>query len=164
MAEPGLERRHAPCDLGRARERELLPARAEGALQRREGPRLRLPRRVVGEAALHLKQLVPLQPGAERALDRRAVARHHAGGRECRRSDEPHQRPAPGLDESSGLLLEQRLLEVARRDADLPAERQDFVPRQPVADVALAGLKLGGALDDALERLPADQLARHPTL
>ena len=68
------------------------------------------------------------------------------------------------LEQGAGLLLEQRLLQVVRRNPDLPAQRDDLVAGQPLADVALAGLELGGALNDALQRLATDQLARHPRL
>ena len=58
-------------------------------------------------------------------------------------------------------LLEQGLVEVAGRDADVLAQREHLGLGQPVADLLGARLELGGAADDALERLTADQLARH---
>jgi len=52
-------------------------------------------------------------------------------------------------------------MQVARRDADVLAQGEDLGLGQPVADLLGARLELGGAADDALERLTADQLARH---
>src|SRR5256885_4128595 len=52
-------------------------------------------------------------------------------------------------------------LQVARRDPDVLAERQQLGLGQPLTDVLLAGLQLRGALNDALERLATDELARH---
>ena len=80
------------------------------------------------------------------------------------RTGEP--RPCPGRDFGRGpcLLFEHRLAEVAIGNADLLAERQDFMRRKPFADVSFAGLQLGGALDDPLQRVPADQILPHQTL
>jgi len=36
--------------------------------------------------------------------------------------------------------------------------------RKPFADVSFAGLQLGGALDDPLQRVPADEILPHQTL
>src|SRR5438874_5601761 len=52
-------------------------------------------------------------------------------------------------------------LPISRRDPDVLAEREQFGFGEPLADVLLASLQLRRALDDALERLPADELARH---
>ena len=71
----------------------------------------------------------------------------------------------PGLHEA-GPLLQQRLLEVLAGNADLPAELDDLVGGEAFADLPLGGLKLSGALDDALERGPVDasrKAVRHAT-
>src|SRR2546427_708810 len=73
----------------------------------------------------------------------------------------PGQRAAGRLGGGTRLLLEQCLPQVARRDPDVLAGREQFGFGEPLADVLLAGLQLRRALDDALERLPADELARH---
>src|SRR3989442_6481552 len=86
----------------------------------------------------------------------RPLARHDARPGEPGGSREPA--PQAGLlrDIGAGALLEQGLVEVARRDADVLAQREDLRLGQPVADVLSARLELGGAADDALERLTAD--------
>src|SRR5206468_7543808 len=134
---------------------------AERALDGGERAHFRLPAGAIGVPALHLEQLLILHPATERLQERRPLARDDAGGREPERSREPRERAVPLLDDRAGLLLEQRLLEVARRDADVLPQREELVLRQPLADVALRGLELGRALDDPLERLAADELARH---
>src|SRR5207302_598785 len=88
-------------------------------------------------------------------------ARNHAGGGEPRRSREPGEGAPPLLHDAAGLLFEQCLLQVARGDADVLPQREQLVLGQPVADVALRRLELGGALDDPLERLAADELRGH---
>ncbi len=116
---------------------------------------------MVGVASLHLEQLLLLHPGAERAIDRRGLPRHHALGGEPSRAHQPCQHAAARLDRRTRPLFEQCLAQVARRDPDVLAEREHLGLGEPLADVLLAGLQLRRALDDALERLPADELARH---
>jgi len=77
------------------------------------------------------------------------------------RPREPPPCAAWGLDYRAGLLLQHGLPQVPLGDADVLTEREDFGVRQPVADVPLPRLQLRRAADDALERLAADQLARH---
>src|SRR5438874_2741729 len=161
VADPRLELRDLRRDLGGARQREALAACAERPLNRGERADLRLPGGAIGVAPLHLQQLFLLHPGPEGALDRRPLSRHHTFGRQQRRPREPGERAALRGGHVAGLLLEQRLLQIAGRDADVLAQREERVLRQPLPDVALAGLELGRAPDDALERLPADELARH---
>src|SRR5437667_385215 len=161
VAEPRLELGHLSRHLGGARQRVALAARAQGPLNRGERAHLRLPGRAIRVAALQLEQLLLLHPPGERPLDGRPLARHDARPGEPGGSREPA--PQAGLlrDIGAGALLEQGLVEVARRDADVLAQREDLRLGQPVADVLSARLELGGAADDALERLAADQLARH---
>src|ERR1041384_2524685 len=88
--------------------------------------------------------------------DRSSRRVHTLRGETRRPSERPHvARPL----EQARALLQHRLLEVAPGNPDVLAERQQLGLGEPVADVALAGLELGGALDDALERLAADEIA-----
>src|SRR5207253_8944029 len=89
------------------------------------------------------------------------ISGDHTLGGEPRRADQPCQQAAARLDWRTRLLLEQCLAQVARRDPDVLAERQQLGLGQPLTDVLLAGLQLRGALNDALERLATDELARH---
>jgi len=161
VTEARLELRHLTRDLCRSCQGVGLAFAAERALDGGERAHFRLPAGAIGVPALHLEQLLILHPATERLQERRPLARDDAGGREPERSREPRERAVPLLDDRAGLLLEQRLLEVARRDADVLPQREELVLRQPLADVALRGLELGRALDDPLERLAADELARH---
>jgi hypothetical protein len=43
-------------------------------------------------------------------------------------------------------------MEIALGDAHLPAEGDDFIRRETVTDVPLAGLQFGGTLYDPLDR------------
>src|SRR2546430_1569761 len=92
-----------------------------------------------------------------RALNRGASSRPPSLA--CGRSARPP--PAACLGGRTRRLFEQCLPQVARRDPDVLAEREQFGFGEPLADVLLAGLQLRRALDDALERFPADELARH---
>src|SRR2546425_83425 len=161
VTEAGLERGHLASHFRRAGERERLPARAERALDRGECADPRLPGGAVWVAALHLERFLALHPDGDGSLDGALVARHHALGREQRRSREPGEQPRPAGDHAARLLLEQRLPQVARRDADVVPQRQHLRLGEPLADVPLPGLELGGALDGPLEGLAADELARH---
>src|SRR2546422_404519 len=136
-------------------------SRSERPLNRRERADLRLPGGVVGVSALHLEQLLRLHPGAERAIDHGGLSRDHALSGEPSGSHQPCQHAAACLGRRTRLLFEQCLPQVARRDPDVLAEREQFGFGEPLADVLLAGLQLRRALDDALERFPADELARH---
>jgi hypothetical protein len=62
------------------------------------------------------------------------------------------RKPWPRVGIDAGTLLEHRLLEVTGGDSHFLAERQHLFGSQPFADVALAGLQLGGTLHDPLER------------
>src|SRR2546422_3870296 len=161
VAEPRLELGRLSRHLGGARQRVALATRAQGPLDRGERADLGLPRRAIPVAALQLEQLLLLHPPGESALHGRLLARDDARGGEPGRSRQPA--PQAGLLRHIGAraLLEQGLVEVAGRDADVLAQREDLGLGQPVADVLGARLELGGAADDALERLTADQLARH---
>src|SRR5437660_592522 len=161
VAEPAFERSHPAGHFRRSRKSEPSSPRSERSLNRRERADLRLPGGVIDVAALHLEQLLLLHPGAERAIDVGGLPRDHALGGEPRRADQPCQQAAARLDRRTRLLLEQCLAQVARRDPDVLAERQQLGLGQPLTDVLLAGLQLRGALNDALERLATDELARH---
>src|SRR6266704_2369724 len=161
VAEAALERRHPACYLSRSRQREPPTSRSERSLNRRERADLRLPGGVVGVAALHLEQLLLLHPRAERAIDHGGLSGDHALGREPCGAHQPCQHAGARLGRRTRLLFEQCLPQVARRDPDVLAEREQFGFGEPLADVLLAGLQLRRALDDALERFPADELARH---
>src|SRR2546425_119236 len=161
VAEAALERSHLAGDLGRPREGEAAAPRSERPLNRREGADLRLPGGAVGVASFHLEQLLLLHPAAERAIDRGGLAGDHALGGEASGAHQPRQQAAARLDRRTRPLFEQRLAQVTRRDPDVLAERQHLGLGEPLADVLLAGLQLRRALDDALERLPADELASH---
>jgi hypothetical protein len=79
------------------------------------------------------------------------------------RPDERVEPPGHGRCDAD-LLLEQRLAEVLCGDADFPAQGQDLVLGERVADVPLTGLELGGALDDPLEGRAVDaggKVGRH---
>src|SRR5213080_1003012 len=96
-----------------------------------------------------------------RALDHGGLSRDHALSGEPSGAHQPCQHAAACLGRRTRLLFEQCLPQVARRDPDVLAEREQFGFGEPLADVLLAGLQLRRALDDALERFPADELARH---
>ena len=151
-----------PRNLGGARQGVGLAARLQGALQRRERSAFRFPGGVVGVAALDLHQLVLFQPGGERRLDGGAVSGHDAGRREAHGTGEPGEGASLRRAAGASFLLDQGLLEVARRDADVLAQREHFVARQSVPHVLRLRLQLRGALDDALQRLAGDQLPGHP--
>src|SRR5712692_99842 len=161
VAEAAFEGSHPAGDLGRPGEGEAASPRSQRSLNRCERADLRLPGGVVGVAALHLEQLFLLHPGAERAIDRGGLPSDHALGGKPSGADQPGQQPAPRLGRSTRLLFEQCLAQVARRDPDVFAEREQLGLSQSFTDVLLARLQLRRALDDALERLPADELARH---
>src|SRR2546427_2925186 len=161
VAESRLELRDLSRDFGRRGEGVAAPTWAERPLNARDRPRFRLPGRVVGIVPLHLERLFLFHPPREGAFDRGPIARHHSLGGERARARQPRPEPRTGLDERAGLFFEQRLLEIAIGNADVFAERQDFVLRESVADVALAGLQLGGALNDTLQRLAADEVLPH---
>ncbi len=110
-----------------------------------------------------LQQLVFGHPAAQRALHRFAIA-----GNDSVRHDRPgtgQPRPRPGRDvgRNARLLFQHRLTQVAVGNADVLPERQDLVIRETVADVVFSGLQLGGALDDALQRLTTDEVLAHQT-
>src|SRR4029077_11158035 len=140
------------------------PDPAERSLNRSDWTGLRLPRCPVGVLALWLEQLLVGHAAAQRALARRPIARHDAMRDNGSRTRQP--RPGPGRDfgRRPRLLLEHRLAQIAFGNADVLAERQDFVGREPFADLALSRLQLGGAFDDALERVTADEILPHQTL
>src|SRR5207245_8655792 len=161
MAEAALERRHLAGDLGSPREREAAAPRSERPLNRRERADLRRPGGAVVVASLHLEQLLLLHPGAERAIDREGLTGDHALRGEPSGAHQPCQQAAACLGGRAGPLFEQRLAQIARRDPDLLAEREQFWLGEPLADVLLAGLQLRGALDDALQRVATNELARH---
>src|SRR5881397_3350570 len=161
VAKAALERSHAAGHFRRSRQSEPPTSRSECPLNRRERADLRLPGGVVGVAALHLEQLLLLHPRAERAIDHGGLSRDHALSGEPCGAHQPCQHAAACLGRRTRLLFEQCLPQVTRRDPDVLAEREQFGFGEPLADVLLAGLQLRRALDDALERLPADELARH---
>src|SRR5713226_8271009 len=161
VAKAALERRYPAGHFRRSRQSEAPTSRSERPLNRRERADLRLPGGVVGVAALHLEQLLLLHPRAERAIDHGGLSRDHALGREPSGAHQPCQHAAARLGRRTRLLFEQCLPQVARRDPDVLAEREQFRFGEPLADVLLAGLQLRRALDDAFERFPADELARH---
>src|SRR6266550_7085156 len=145
----------------------VAPSSRERALNRRECAGFGLPRRAVGEMPFGLQQLFLDHPPAQLALDRGAIAgndpvRHNRPG-----PAEPRPRPGRELGGNARLLLEHCLAQIAVRNADVFPERQDLGVRETVTDVVFSGLQLGGALDDALERLTADEVASffgHQTL
>src|SRR5262249_35170070 len=157
MTEPCLERRDLSDDFSGARKRELASPGGESALHRRHEPDLWLPRRAVGVAALHAQQLLVLHPEGERPLDAAAVASDDAPRRDLGRAS--HRPGGSRRRDCARPLLEERLLEIPDGNADILAEREQLVLAQPFADVALPGLQLRGALDDAVERFAADQLS-----
>src|SRR5436309_7801873 len=135
------------------------PSSRQRALNRRECARLGLPRRAVGEMSFGLQQLFLYHPPTQLALDRRAIAgndsvRHNRAG-----TGEPRPRPGRHLGGNARLLLEHGLAQIAVRNADVFPERQDLVVRETVANVVFSGLQLGGALDDALQRLTTDEVS-----
>jgi hypothetical protein len=74
----------------------------------------------------------------QRPFDRYAIARDDAVGRElCRPGQRP---PLVRPVEQPGALLEQRLFQVSRGDADVLPECQQLRFGESVADVALSGL------------------------
>src|SRR5882762_4445645 len=161
VAEAALERRHLAGYFRRSRQGEPPTARSERPLNRRERADLRLPGGAVGVVSLHLQQLLLLHPGAERAIDRGGLSRDHALGGEASGADQPcHQAPAR-LDRKTRLLFEQCLTQIARRDPDVLAQREQLGLGESLADVLLAGLQLRRALDDALQRVATDELTRH---
>src|SRR5258706_13743691 len=134
------------------------------ALNRRESPRLGLPRRAVGEMPFGLQQLFFDHPPAQLALDGRAIAGDDAVRHDRARTGEPRPRPRRDLGSNARLLLQPGLPQVAVGNADVFSERQDLVVRETVADVMFSGLQLGGTLDDALQRLTTDEILPHQTL
>src|SRR5438552_12556060 len=135
--------------------------RAERALDRRKGADLGIPRDAVRVAPLHLEQLVLLHPDAQGALHVAGLAGHDALGRESRRPCDPGDHAAPRGLEAAGPLLEQCLPQVTRGNADVLAEREQLAFGEAVPDVVLPRLQLGRTLNDALQGLAADELARH---
>src|SRR5207248_11014444 len=97
----------------------------------------------------------------DRANDHAGLSRTHALSGEPSGPHQPCQHAAARLGRRTRLLFEQCLPQVARRDPDVLAEREQFGFGEPLADVLLAGLQLRRALDDALERLPAVELDRY---
>src|SRR2546426_797989 len=137
----------------------VAPSSRQRALNRRECARFGLPRRAVGEMSFGLQQLFLYHPPTQLALDRRAIAgndsvRHNRAG-----TGEPRPRPGRHLGGNARLLLEHCLAQIAVRNADVFPERQDLVVRETVANVVFPGLQLGGALDDALQRLTTDEVS-----
>src|SRR6266700_604538 len=161
VTEAALERSHLAGDLRRPREGEAAAPRSERPLNGGERPDLGLPARVVGVASLHLEQFFLLHPRVERALHRGRVPRDHALGCEAPRAQQPTQHAAALFDGGACPLFEQRLPQVARGNSHVGAEREHVRLGQPLPDVPLAGLQFRRALDDALERVAADELARH---
>src|SRR5512135_16447 len=162
VTESRLQLRHLTGDFDRPGERVAAAAGPEPPLHGRDKSDLRLPGDPIGIAALHAQQLFVFHPGRQRPLDAGAVTRHDAVRVEAPGPYErPGQAPLAALLGEAGPLLEQRLLQVTGGDADVVAERDELRFGEALSDVALAGLELGRALDDPVEGLPADQLARH---
>src|SRR5882762_6014696 len=163
QTESGLELDDLPGDLRGARQRVPSLSR-ERALNRGERARLGLPGRPVGKMPFGLQQLLFRHPAAQGALDRGTIAGDDTVRHDRARTRQP--RPGPGRDVrgDARLLLEHRLTQVAVGDADVLPERQDLVVRETVADVVFSRLELGGALDDTLQRLTADEILPHQTL
>src|SRR5712691_10619238 len=152
-----LQRHHLGGHLSGLCQRVAASSR-QRALNRSECARFGLPRRAVGKMPFGLQQLVFGHPATQRALDRLAIA-----GNDSVRHDRPgtsQPRPRPGRDfgRSARLFFQDRLTQVAVRNSDVLPERQDLVIRETVADVVFSGLQLGGALDDALQRLTTDEV------
>src|SRR5438094_731378 len=107
------------------------------------------------------RHLDPLVLGAVTPGHEDPGAPEHRAGDEQDRGDEGDRHRRAERHRGAGLLFEQGLVEVALGDADVLAQGEQLVLRQPLADVVLCRLELGRALDDPLERLAADELARH---
>src|SRR6266581_1753338 len=100
-------------------------------------------------APLHLEQLVLLHPQAQGALDPAGVAGHDALGRAPCRPRDPGPRPGTCGHGGAGALLEQRLAQVTRRNADVLPEGEQLGLGEAVPDVVLPRLQLGRALYNA---------------
>ena len=92
----------------------------------------------------------------QRGLDRVRVASHHALGGDLSRPGHPLEQAGGSHVDQAGPLLQQGLLEVTARYADLPPQRDQLVRGETVARVALGGLQLGRPLNDSLERGAVD--------
>ena len=101
--------------------------------------------------ALHDEVFTLLQPADQRGLNRIGGALHHALRDEVRRRNPSIDRAEGRLRNRAGALLEQRLPQVLRGNADLDAEGEDFLFAQPFADVLRRRLELGGALQYAVK-------------
>src|SRR2546423_1081629 len=110
---------------------------------------------------LGLQQLFLSHPPADLALDRHAIAWNDAVCHDRPGTGQPRPRAGRDLGGNARLLFQNRLTEVAVRDADVLAERQDLVVGETIADVVFSGLQLGGALDDPLQRLTTDEVSAH---
>src|SRR5882762_797898 len=161
VAKAALERAHPASHFCRSRKSEPPSPRSERSLDRRERADLRLPSGLVGVAPLHLEQLLLLHPVIEGAIDRGRLSRDHALGGEPSGADQPCQQARARLDRKARLLFEQCLTQIARRDPDVLAQREQLGLGESLADVLLAGLQLRRALDDALQRVATDELAPH---
>src|SRR5207244_3780254 len=140
------------------------PPSGDRSLNRSAWPRLGLPRGPVGVLAFRLQLLLVGHAAAQRALDRRSIARHDAMRDDGSRTCQPRPGPGRHFGRSPRLLLEHRLAQIAIGDADVLAERQDFAGREPLTDLAFSRLQFGGAFDDALERVTADEILPHQAL
>src|SRR6267142_2427263 len=163
QAESGLELHDLRRDLRCAPERVAPPA-GKCPLNRGERAGLWLPRCPVGVVALGLEQFLFGHPAAQRLFDGRAIARDDSVCHDRARAGEPRPRAGPAFRRGARLLFQHRLAEIAVGDPDVFAKREDLAARQPITDVPLSGLQFGGALDDALQRLAADELLPHQTL
>src|ERR1041384_2038046 len=190
-AESRLELRHLARDFVRVGQRVSPAFFPQCALNAGERTSLRFPGRAVGVAPLHLQRLFVFHPARERALDRGALAGDDTLRAQPAGSREPGPQSLAALDHAARLLFENGLLEIAVGNPDVFAEREDFVFRQSLADLALARLQpaaprsrsaglfllllppppprppprlqLGRPLDDALQGIAADQLPSHQT-
>src|ERR1051326_6085 len=160
-AESRLELRHLARDFVRVGQRVSPALFPQCALNAGARTGLRLPGRAVGVAPLHLQRLFVFHPARERALDRGALAGDDTLRAQPAGSREPGPQSLAALDHAARLLFENGLLEIAVGNPDVFAEREDFVFRQSLADLALARLQLSRPLDDALQGIAADQLPSH---
>src|SRR6266511_346694 len=162
QTESGFELDDLAADLRGARQRVATFSR-QRALNRGERARLGLPGRPVGKMPFGLKQLFFRHPPAQGSLDRRAIAGNDSVRHDRPGTREPRPRPGRDVGGCACLLLQHGLAQVPVGNSDVLPERQDFVVRETVADVVFSGLELGGALDDALQRLATDEILLHQT-
>src|SRR6266496_6586908 len=84
---------------------------------------------------LGLQQRFLGHPAAHGALDRRPFAGHHPVRDDRSRTRQPRPRARRYFRRDPRLLFQHGLAEIAVRNPDILAEREDFVAGEPFADV-----------------------------